>query len=302
MLQRIVLVLLHVGLVTTAFSQPAANSTETEVVAADTNTANTADAMGFLRVRAIRGPDWEIEKVKNPEGLWLAELRSRGATVMEFGDCGEREDWMRFMLWPVEAPDPDLLFVLRYAGGAHGPDALDVISLKVNFRSLFHSVGEFNFNLVKDLDNDGWPEIVGVSRHYAYLFDLPWEQSPFPTVVFSYRADAKKYMCQNHRFTSVLSEKADRYRKAFESSPATKDTYKYDRWNEESRRALSSLVAWTLEMCYMGQSNAAWAYLREFTTPETYNLVHPMITEKLATEPYYQELERVEQRDAAGGG
>jgi hypothetical protein len=287
------------GFALTGYGQPEPVVSAPEISTAESTAVNPADAMGFMRVRAIRGPDWEIEKFKNPEGLWGAELRARGAKVTEFGECGEREDWMRFMLWPVDAAKPDLLLVLRYAGGAHGSDALDVIHLKENFRTLFRSVDEFNFNRVKDLDGDGWPEIVATSRHYAYIFDLPWSVSPFPTVVFSYRPDAKKYLCQNYQFADVLSEKALRYRSDFERSPAAKGNFKYDRWNEENRRAFGSLVAWTLETCYMGNSDAAWAYVREFTEPETMNLLQPAITEKLATEPYFQELERMRIRDAA---
>ena len=37
----------------------------TQVVTAEAAQGPTADAMGFLRVRAIRGPGWVIEKVKN---------------------------------------------------------------------------------------------------------------------------------------------------------------------------------------------------------------------------------------------
>ena len=300
-MRQILIALACFGFAQAGYGQPGPEVSAPEITIVESTASNTADAMGFLRVRAIRGPDWEIEKFKNPEGLWGAELRARGAKVTEFGECGEREDWMRFMLWPVNAAEPDLLLVLRYAGGAHGSDALDVIHLKENYRTLFRSVNEFNFNQVKDLDGDGWPEIVGVSRHYAYIFDLPWDASPFPTVVFSYRPDANKYMCQNHRFTEVLSEKAVRYRSAFEQSPAAKGNYTYDRWNEENRRAFGALVSWTLETCYLGHADAAWAYLREFTAPETVNLMQPAITEKLATEPYYQELERVRDRDAVAG-
>lgn len=261
--------------------------------------APAADAMGFLRVRAIRGPDWEIEKVRNPEGVWVAELRSRGAKVMEFADCGEREDWMRFMLWPIDAPDPDLLFVLRYSGGVDGTDALDIIHLKMNFRTLFRSSGAFTFQQVSDLNGDAWPEVVGTCRHYAYIFDLPQDMSPFPTLVLTFRPDANKYQCQNSLFPEFVRDKAEVYRRAFEANPKAAGTFVYDRWNEESRRALASLVAWLLEMCYRGESEVAWAYLHEFASPETANLVQPVIAERLATEPYYQEVLRTMARDKA---
>jgi hypothetical protein len=75
----------------------------------------------------------------------------------------------------------------------------------------------------------------------------------------------------------------------------------YDRWNEESRRAFASLVSWILETCYMGQSEAAWAYVHQFAAPETVNLVQPVITEKLSTEPYYQEMLRMLERDKLAG-
>ena len=258
---------------------------------------SAADAMGFLRVRVIRGNDWDIAKFKNPDGLWHAQLNARGAKVTEFGECGDNENWMRFMLWPVDAADPSLLLVLRYAGGAHGSDSLDIIHLKENFRSVFRSIDQFNFNQVKDFDNDGMPEVVGVSRHYAYMQELSRSQSPYPTVVFSYRPDAKQFLCQNHRFTSVLEEKAVRYRSAFEKSTVAKGKYEYDRWSDASREAFSSLLSWVLETCYMGQEEAAWAYLNEFTTPKTATLIRNAVTEKMSTEPYYQDLKRTLARD-----
>lgn len=299
---RLILIVLNCfGMAVVTCGQEPPGLPEPEIATVETGAVAPADSMGFLRVRAIRGPDWEIEKFKTPDGLWYAELRARGAKVTEFGNCGEREDWMRFMLWPVDATHPDLLLVLRYAGGIHGADALDIIHLKEDFRTLFHSVDEFNFNQVSDLNADGGPEIVGVSRHYAYLFDLTRDASPFPTVVFSFRPDAGKYMCQNHRFSSVLSEKALGYRDAFERSHLAKGMFVYDRWNEESRRAFASLVSWILETCYMGQSEAAWAYVHQFAAPETVNLVQPVITEKLSTEPYYQEMLRMLERDKLAG-
>ncbi|GMV92700.1 MAG: hypothetical protein AMXMBFR82_24780 [Candidatus Hydrogenedentota bacterium] len=270
-----------------------------EIVVAEPGATLLADEMGFLRVRAIRGPDWEIEKVRNPEGVWIAELRSRGAKVMEFADCGEREEWMRFMLWPIDAADPDLLLVLRYSGGIDGSDALDIIHLKNNFRTLLRSAAEFKFHQVTDLNGDAWPEVVGASRHYAYFLDLPRELSPFPTVILSYRPDAKKYQCQNHRFPDLAREKAEIHRKEFEQNQQAAGTFAYDRWNQNSRQALASLVSWILGMCYRGESEVAWAYLHEFTTPETANLIQPVIAERLATEPYYQEVLRTQARDSA---
>lgn len=269
-----------------------------EITVAGPEQTYVADEMGFLRVRAIRGPNWEIEKVKNPEGVWIAELRSRGAKVMEFAECGEREEWMRFMLWPIDAADPDLLLVLRYSGGVDGSDALDIIHLKNNFRTLLQPAAEFQFHQVTDLNGDAWPEVVGASRHYTYILDLPRELSPFPTVILSYRPDAKKYQCQNHRFPDLARETAEIYRKEFERNQQAAGTFAYDRWNQDSRQALASLISWILEMCYRGESEVAWAYLHEFTTPETANLVQPVIAERLATEPYYQEVLRTQARDA----
>jgi hypothetical protein len=51
----------------------------------------------------------------------------------------------------------------------------------------------------------------------------------------------------------------------------------------------------------MGQSEAAWAYVHQFIAPETANLVQPVITEKLSTEPYYQEMLRTLERDKLAG-
>jgi hypothetical protein len=259
----------------------------------------TADAMGFLNVRAVRGPDWQIRKFQGADGLWTARLEARGAVVTVFRECGDREDMMRFMLWPVNAQDPKLLFVLRNGGGVHGPDALEIIHLKENFRSLLALRTDFNFTKVEDLDHDSWPEVVGVSRRYAYLLDMGLAESPMPVLVFAYREDARQYLCQNQKFREIATQAAEDRRKAFEQSVAAESKFAFNKSSEPSRKAMADLLAWVVQTCIQGDEEAAWSYLDQFTAVETASLIRKAVEEKLATDPYYQTVKRTRKRDQA---
>ncbi len=259
--------------------------------------STTADAMGFLNVRAIRGEEWTITRMKNPDGLWFARLEARGALVTEFADCGNREDWIRFMLWPIDDPDPRLLLVLRYAGGVSGPDALDVISLKENYRTVLKLTNDFNLTKVEDLNGDGLPEVIGKSRLYGNMLDLTRAMSPAPTLVFSYREDAKQFLCQNQKFREKINESANLRKRSFEQSPLAKHTFSYEKWNEASRSACADLSAWVADTCLMGDEASAWAYLEQYATPETASAIRAAIEERLETDPFYKAVKRTQTRD-----
>lgn len=292
-----ILVLLAAASIVSVSGWAAPEAAKPEIVTSPSQPL-TADAMGFLNVRAIRGGEWSIERMKNPDGLWYARLEARGALVTEFAECGNREDWMRFMLWPVDDPDPRLLLVLRYAGGVNGPDALDIVHLKENYRTLLKLVNDFNLTKVEDLNGDGWPEVIGKSRMYGNLMDLTRSMSPEPTLVFSYREDAKQYLCQNHRFRESINKTADLRRKSFEQSPVAKHTFSYEKWNETSRAACSDLVAWITETCLMGDEASAWAYLEHYATPDTAVEIKSAIQERLDMDPHYKAVKRTQERDS----
>ncbi|MBX7256893.1 MAG: hypothetical protein K1Y02_11075 [Candidatus Hydrogenedentes bacterium] len=281
-------------LVVNAWAAPEADKPE---IISSPGQAMTADAMGFLNVRAIRGKEWSVVRMKNADGLWYARLEARGALVTEFADCGNREDWIRFMLWPIDDPDPRFLLVLRYSGGVNGPDALDIIHLKENYRTLLKVSSDFNLTKVEDLNSDGWPEVIGKSRLYGNLLDLTRAMSPTPTLIFSYREDAKQYLCQNQKFREKIGETADARRKSFEQNPVSKHAFSYEKWNETSRAACADLVAWVTETCLMGDEASAWAYLQQYTTPDTAVEIKAAIQERLEADPYYKAVKRTQERD-----
>jgi len=195
-----------------------------------------------------------------------------------------------------------LLLVLRYAGGVSGPDALDIIQLKENYRTILKLTNDFNMTKVEDLNGDGWPEVIGKSRLYANLLDFTRTMSPAPTLVFSYREDAKQYLCQNQKFREKISESSNLRRRSFEQNPVAKHKFSYEKWNETSRAACADLTAWVAETCLMGDEASAWAYLDQFATPETAAAIKAAIEERLENDTYYKAVKRTQARDQGSGG
>jgi hypothetical protein len=243
----------------------------------------------------MRGPDWSIRKYKTDDGLWRAEVTSRDATVMEFGDAGEHEDWIQFMAWPAEAASPQLLFVLRYPGGADAPHYFDVIAPRENFRTVFDSGDGLNLDKVENADG-GRPEFTMTSRHYRGLLDLPVSESAEPLLVFVYDEAAKQYICQNFRYTKMLGPIAEHHRQAFEAAHRSQELYNYRGDDARSREAATHLLRYLVQTVYMGQIDKAKGYLEAFVAPGTVALIQPAIEDRIATDPWFQQMRRAFER------
>jgi hypothetical protein len=217
--------------------------------------------------------------------------------VRVFNGCGERDDWLRFHLWKGRGRDaeriPDLLAVLRYAGGAHGREHLDIVDVENGMKVLLSTDDYFNFQRLEDIDENGWPEVVGFSRRFDPVLELSGTQSPSPTLILAYDPATKTYLCQNHRFPDELDSSVDRFRNAFELNQPVGAKVPYDPDNPKVHRTqFAPLVRWVVELCFTGREGEAWAILNDNATKEASALAKTRIADILLTDRYYQEMVR----------
>jgi len=255
----------------------------------------TIESMGFGTEFAFRGPGWAIEKYSDPQGLWRARLTANNAIVADLGDCGERTEWMRFLTWPLEESHPGrLLGVLRYEGGVHGSDALDLFHLEENYRSLVDVEDDFNFRGIRDVNADGWPEVIGVSRSFANMMFLNHDRSPFPLMVLGYHEPSKQYVCLNHAYQEALKARGKSQRERFEAHPSSTTPIVYSRTDTRAQEAFALLLQWVVSLAFMGQEDAAWQYLSEHTSGATYVWTKEEIETYLGRDRYYQQMKRIQ--------
>jgi hypothetical protein len=285
--------LLALALATAAYAQATAPAATIE--APDDDNQVTIESMGFGKEVAFRGPDWSVEQYQDAQGNWRARFVANNATVADLGDCGSRAEWMRFLTWPLDDSHPGrLLAVLRYEGGAQGSDALDLFHLEDNYRTLLDVEGDFNFRGIRDLNADGWPEVIGVTRKFANMMLLNHESSPFPLMVIGYHEPSRQYVCLNFAYGEALRARAQRHKERFESDPASTQPITYTRTDTRQQDAFAKLLQWVVSLAYMGDEEGAWAYLADHTAGSTYVWAKEEIERLLGEDRYYQQMKRIE--------
>ena len=260
---------------------------QTQIVKPDKAVRLTIESM--LNVRAIRGPDWEIRRHKDNKGLWRALLSARDAVVTDLGDAGDQESHIRFAMWPIDADHPELLVVLRYSGGAHCCDALDIFALKENFRTVL-DISPFQFTSLEDLNTDAIPEVLGRSLAFDYAFGLSHADSYLPPLVFGYYPKAKQYRCLNLTFANTLRAQSVNSRATFEKHAQSTTQFAYVKGNLKNAEPFSLLMRSVLDLIYLGEEVLAYEYLEQHITSETYAWVKHELDATLVKDPHYQEM------------
>jgi hypothetical protein len=294
-----------IALAATAYGQAVVTESATTVEPAVESDSVTIESMGFGTEAAYRGPGWSVEKYRDPQGMWRARFTANNAIVADLGDCGDRAEWMRFLTWPVSDTNPGrLLAVLRYEGGANGSDALDLFHLQENYRSLLDVEDDFNFRGIRDVNADGWPEIIGVSRSFANMMFLPHERSPFPLMVLGYHEASRQYVCLNFAYEDALRARRRSIRERFEARPEAATPIVYSRTDTRAQEPFGLLLQWVVSLAYMGEEEAAWQYLGEHASGSTYVWAKEEIEAVLSRDRYYQQMKRIEASmpQETGGG
>jgi len=259
----------------------------------------SVDVRGFIHEqRVIRGKEWVLRKFQDDKGLWKARLEVNGVPIREFGKGEESESWVRFLLWPIPAPgtvgipNADLLFVLRYGGGVNGEEYLDIVDVRDNYRVVFESGEKFNFQRVEDLDEDGDPEVLGLSRSCLGVLDLPDGESPMPTVVLSYDAEKKAFVCRNKEFRGELDESIARFSAAFEAVRPVEGKITVSVGDGKTFLGqFAPLVRLAVELYYVGEEGKARELLGKYLSGDVAKKSREAIEKRLSEDRFYVEFQ-----------
>lgn len=241
----------------------------------------------------FQGEGWRLEKHETESGAWEAVLLNEtGETIHTFGGCGNNPQWLRFFRWTKNTGKGiDLLIVLRYAGGSHGNELLDVVDLRNEFRTLLATDDTFNFRSVQDLDGNGWPEVVGVTRRFSGVLELSHLESPFPTIVLAYTPGTGKYVCANQSFPKVLEETVALCKSAFDLHKPVKGVIPYEPGNLRVHQdQFGPLLRWVVERCYAGEREQAMSFMKACTTADAATHIKETIDNGLKADRYFQEM------------
>lgn len=275
-----------------------------------TETRRTSvDVKGFIHEqRVIRGKEWVLRKFQDDKGLWKARLEVNGVAIREFGKGGDSEGWVRFLLWPIPAPgtvgiaNADLLFVLRYGGGVNGEEYLDIVDVRDNYRVVFESGEKFNFQRVEELDDDGNPEVLGLSRSFLGILDLPEGESPMPTVIVSYDAEKKAYVCRNKAFRAELEKTIGRFSSAFEAVRPVEGKISVSTGDGKTFLGqFAPLVRLAVELYYAGEDGKARDLLGKYLSGDVAQKCREAIEKRLSEDRFYRELQGREDAGASEG-
>ena len=225
---------------------------------------------------AISGDGWEATKYlkkKKRHDSYFVRFEADSEVIHDLR-CGPASNaqWTKLHVFKTPEDIPDLLAILYYTGGAHGPDCLRLIQLDNSYPLVFDS-GENRFKYIKDLDGDGVPEIAIISLAFDGFNDsaisIGHADSPFPLLIATYDKSRGRYVWANPLFSDVLNEWAARDREPFlkEWSDGKKIPVNIAVEQEKWREDYCELMRWAVDVCYAEGQEAADALIDEYTDP-----------------------------------
>lgn len=231
----------------------------------------------------LSGDGWSVTKhlVKDAYGNenCYVRIEAGGKTVHDLaaspntGWALEDQDWTRFHIFETPNGLPDLLAIVWFAGGAHGPVNLRIVALEGDYPIIFDYTG-VNFDYLEDLEGDGMPEAILHSFAFEYFYSSAIEfdlaDSPFPLLVATFDPSRKRYAWANNLFPDVLAQKADESRKQLLELWAEDKRIPVDiAVNQQSKDASAyrALMRWAVNTCYAQGQSAAEAIIEAHTDP-----------------------------------
>jgi hypothetical protein len=171
--------------------------------------------------RYLAGENWAIFKYKS-EDSWNAIFKGdmgygHEGIEYEFGHGHSREDTFGFYLWP-DAGAPTHLLVYRWTGGSMGA-VLNVLDLEQRFRHVLQDE-TFDFSSIEDLNDDGAPELIGVSRAFypmRFVIDVSHADTPYPPLILS-PGKGGHFRCVNAQYPDFFADKAEKLQSAYEKT------------------------------------------------------------------------------------
>jgi len=202
---------------------------------------------------------YELESVHNLWGKYSVRTYRKdfGAAYFEvlrgykriYSCSGKERFYIEIFGKDITGNDVPNLAIKQYLGGAHGKSRYLILELNGSKVKEVDVIDGIDAEL-RDLNNDGLPEITGIDRAYDYFLGDSFAASPRPSVVLSFDKAQAKYVLDKQLMTKNpfsqdhLNELSTKYRE---------DT----RWHKESRPP-SVLFDTMLKLIYSGNEIQAW--------------------------------------------
>ncbi len=209
----------------------------------------------------------------------------------------EEQNWTRFHLFETPTGTPDVLAIVWFAGGAHGPLHLYLVGLGGEYPLLFTS-SDATFGYLDDLDGDGMPEAVLYASAFEYFYrsavTFNHAESPFPLLVAAYDPSQNRYTWSNERFPGVLVQKEaateKRFRTRWPGEEKIPVSVAVDQ-HSNSARAYRVLMSWAVDACYRAGPQAGEAIIDVHTDPALAVFSKHALTETLRRDTLYSSID-----------
>ena len=232
---------------------------------------------------ALSGKGWTVakhlEKDDHGNETCFVRIEAAGKTIHDVaaspntGWTLEEQDWTRFYIYNTPDGLPDLLAIVWFSGGAHGPVNLRIVALGGEFPMVFN-FDRARFSYLEDLNGDGMPEAIlnaeAFDGFYRSAINFSHVDSPFPLLVSTYDASRKRYMWANELFPEVLEAKETASKERFLKDWPSGDKIPVDIALDQYAKAADAyrkLMCWAADACYARGQAAAVEIIEAHADP-----------------------------------
>jgi hypothetical protein len=258
--------------------------------------SSTGDEAGPLDAVFIKGDKlsyagYDVERSVNTEtNESSARIRQKGKILLTLSDGGMGKDSTEIGLFSFLGGETKQLVVMQYTGGAHCCWIYRIYDLKPGLRALFngeeYGIESIGYELhPEDIDGDGRYEFTQAVMTFDY-FHMSHATSVFPSAVFSYDEERRKYFPDNRKFSSYLLKGIDEDLRKVEEARAQMDVK--DIIARETY--LSAVLQVMLKYIYAGRDTDGWQfYDREYKLFDR-DEIKADIKKALEADPIYQSI------------
>jgi hypothetical protein len=250
------------------------------------------DTIFFYEYRIIR----TVDSLHSRFPLYGIEVQRDGSIEFRLDNGVPRPQFVRGALLPVLNSNNEQLLIERFSGGAHCCWSYWLLALRYSADTLFESdkYPELGYELaMKDLDNDGKPELLQSIIAFDYFDRLPHVASPFSRAVFKYSPESDRFKLANRAFPKIILGDT---LAAIRHLQAVADSVNAATFKDANGAYLHDVVQLVIDFAYAGQRERGWSLFDQLYILRDKETMRSKIDTVLNRSKIYQELYSVDKR------